>query len=99
MSKWAEVVDGVVRNIVVADSAWVNGQSNPEQWIEYFDTNPAKINGDYINGVFHAPQPYPSWTRDEDGDWMPPTPYPTDIYHDWQWNESEMKWTAVQRQD
>jgi hypothetical protein len=29
---------------------------------------------------------------------MPPTPYPTEVYHDWQWNEETLSWTAVQTQ-
>lgn len=96
MGEWAEVVNGVVVNVVLADAEWVEGQANPEHWVEYFAANPAKIGGEYLSGVFYSPRPFPSWTRDEDGDWLPPVPYPTDIYHDWQWNEGGLKWTAVQ---
>ena len=44
--------------------------------------------------VFITPQPYPSWTLDENYDWQPPTPMPTDgeIYR---WNEAELEWVAV----
>ena len=44
--------------------------------------------------VFVAPQPYPSWTLDENHDWQPPTPIPTDgeIYS---WNEAELVWVAI----
>lgn len=34
--------------------------------------------------VFVAPRPYPSWTLDENHDWQPPTPYPSDgKFYDW----------------
>jgi hypothetical protein len=95
MGSWAEVIDGVVVNVVVADSEWVQQQSSPEKWVEYFDANPAKITGIYRDGIFYPPQPFASWTLDEDGDWMPPVPYPTDVYDDWQWNESTLSWTPL----
>ena len=44
--------------------------------------------------VFIAPQPFASWTLDENHDWQPPTPIPTDgeIYS---WNEAELVWVAI----
>ena len=33
---------------------------------------------DAVNDVFIAPQPYPSWVLDDEFNWQPPTPYPTD---------------------
>jgi len=44
--------------------------------------------------VFIAPQPYPSWTLDENHDWQPPTPRPDDggVYR---WNEAELEWVAI----
>ncbi len=33
---------------------------------------------DSVNDVFVCPQPYGSWTLDENHDWQPPTPMPTD---------------------
>ena len=43
--------------------------------------------------VFVAPQPYGSWTLDENYDWQPPTPYPSDggLYR---WNEAELEWVV-----
>jgi len=42
--------------------------------------------------VFVAPQPYPSWTLDENFDWQPPTPKPDGFYY---WNETELEWVAI----
>ena len=43
---------------------------------------------------FVQPQPYPSWTLDDNNDWQPPTPMPTDggIYR---WDEAELEWVAI----
>ena len=41
--------------------------------------------------VFIPPQPYPSWTLDDQWNWQPPTPYPTDggMYT---WDENTQTW-------
>ena len=48
---------------------------------------------DSSNDVFIAPQPYPSWSLDENFDWQPPTPRPEGI--GWYWNEEELTWKEV----
>jgi hypothetical protein len=45
---------------------------------------------DPVNDVFIAPQPYPSWTLDNDFNWQPPTPRPEGM--GWYWNEAEQVW-------
>lgn len=45
---------------------------------------------DSVNDVFIAPQPYPSWSLDDNFDWQPPTPRPDQ--GDWFWNEEEGEW-------
>ena len=45
---------------------------------------------DAANDVFIAPQPYPSWTLDNDFNWQPPTPKPEG--RGWHWNEVEQVW-------
>ena len=44
--------------------------------------------------VFVAPQPFPSWTLDENHDWQPPVAKPDDglVYF---WNEETQDWEAV----
>jgi hypothetical protein len=44
--------------------------------------------------VFYPPQPYPSWTLDDQWNWQPPTPYPTDggMYT---WDENTQTWVEV----
>ena len=48
---------------------------------------------DADNDVFIAPQPYPSWSLDENFDWQAPTPMPEGI--GWYWNEEELTWKEV----
>lgn len=45
--------------------------------------------------VFYSPYgPYPSWTLDENYDWQPPTPMPTDgkVYD---WDEPTLSWVEI----
>ena len=43
--------------------------------------------------VFIAPQPYPSWSLDDDFDWQPPTPKPDGFYY---WDESTLNWIEIE---
>ena len=44
--------------------------------------------------VFISPQPFPSWTLDNNHDWQAPIPYPTDGDR-YQWNETTQEWVPV----
>jgi hypothetical protein len=46
------------------------------------------------NDVFIIPQPFDSWSLDENFDWQPPTPYPTDG-QPYQWNEVTQTWDLI----
>lgn len=76
--------NGQVINIAVFSE-----NSIDDGWIEYTNENPAYIGGDYIEGYFYLPQPYPSWTRNT-GEWLPPTPKPDGV--NWIWNENKLEW-------
>lgn len=43
--------------------------------------------------VFIAPQPYPSWTLDENHDWQAPSPMPTEGF--WVWDEEILVWVEA----
>ena len=47
--------------------------------------------------VFIAPQPFPSWTLDEQHDWQPPTPMP-ETEGMWAWDEDSLTWVDVTNQ-
>jgi hypothetical protein len=44
--------------------------------------------------IFIAPQPYPSWVLDENHDWQPPTPKPTDG-KEYAWFEPNKQWIEL----
>ena len=50
---------------------------------------------DQDKDVFVAPQPYPSWSLDDNSDWQAPTPMPEDdnLYS---WNEETQDWDLVE---
>ena len=59
--------------------------------------NYAMIGGTYdsTRDAFIPPQPYPSWTLDEDKCiWESPQPYPTDG-KDYDWDEDNKEWKEI----
>jgi hypothetical protein len=48
---------------------------------------------DEVNDVFIAPQPYPSWSLDDNFDWQPLTPMP--IEGIWIWDEATLSWVEA----
>jgi len=56
---------------------------------------------DSIKDIFINPQPYPSWSLNSTGDWMPPIQYPTvvsygdNVPYRIKWIEEEQKFTAL----
>jgi hypothetical protein len=47
---------------------------------------------DPVRDEFVIPQPFPSWSLDDNNDWQPPTPRPLDDGL-WAWNEDTQEWT------
>jgi len=57
-----------------------------------FDTS---FSQDGVNGVFYAPQPYPSWILNTTTFlWEAPVPYPTDG-NEYVWDEATQSWVLV----
>jgi hypothetical protein len=50
---------------------------------------------DPVNDVFIAPQPYGSWTLDENFDWQPPTPMPVEEGKRYAWFEPNRQWIEI----
>jgi hypothetical protein len=44
--------------------------------------------------VFIAPQPFASWSLDNDFNWQPPTPAP--VEGKWSWDESTLSWIEIE---
>ena len=50
---------------------------------------------DSDNDVFISPQPYPSWSLDDNFDWQAPTPMPEDDKK-YSWNEETQSWDEIE---
>jgi hypothetical protein len=46
---------------------------------------------DAASDAFYGPQPFPSWSLDEDYRWQAPTPMPDDS-NDYNWDEDTTSW-------
>ena len=53
---------------------------------------------DSENDAFYAPQPYPSWSLDENFIWQAPVPYPEDASSEkiYEWDEDNLTWKIVE---
>jgi hypothetical protein len=91
MSNYAQIVNGKVVNVIVADDDFV-AQSD----LDYVLLSRGGIGWTYDEQAnqFVAPQPYASWTLNENNDWQPPTPKPNGNYY---WNETTQTWLPFER--
>lgn len=53
---------------------------------------------DSENDAFYAPQPYASWSLDENFIWQAPVPYPEDASPEkiYEWDEDNLTWKLVE---
>jgi hypothetical protein len=82
MSHFAQVIDGIVQQVIVADQDFINTLENPSQWIQtsyntrggnHPENRPLRKNYagvgytyDSQRDAFIPPQPFPSWTMSEE---------------------------------
>lgn len=109
MAHYAKVEDGVVTQVIVADTrewceanlggTWVQtsyntkGNQHPEG--RPLHKNYAGIGYTWDGTGFAAPQPFPSWTKNSDTYlWEAPTPMPTDGKR-YSWDEASTSWVEV----
>lgn len=109
MAHFAEIIDGVVQRVIVAEQDFID--SIPGQWVQtsyntyagqHPEGRPLRKNYagigyiyDSVRDAFYAPQPYPSWVLDEETcQWQPPVPYPADGNR-YIWSEESASWAAA----
>ena len=100
MSYFAKIESDTVTNVIVAEQDFVDTQAGT--WVQTSDTGSIRKNYagightyDATRDAFIPPQPYPSWTVDEDTcRWEAPVPYPDDgkLY---EWDESITNWVEA----
>tara|TARA_R110000765_G_scaffold404195_1_gene500365 strand:- start:13 stop:330 length:318 start_codon:yes stop_codon:yes gene_type:complete len=104
MAHFAKLNNNIVTEVIVAEKNFINSGRVGDEflWVQTsyngnFRKNFAGVEGTYdkTRDAFIAPQPYPSWTLDEDTcQWTAPTTYPTDgkVY---EWDEDTTNWTEI----
>ena len=81
---------------------WVQTSYNTQGGVHLLGGTPLRKNYagigyvyDEVRDAFYAPQPYPSWTLNEDSClWESPVPMPTDDKF-YTWNEDNQNWEEV----
>jgi hypothetical protein len=111
MSHFAQVEDGIVKQVIVAEQDFIDLGVLPGTWIQtsynthagqHPEGRPLRKNYagigyvyDEVRDAFYAPQPYPSWTLDEQTCiWQPPVAYPSDG-NKYSWDESSVSWVLI----
>ena len=87
--------NNIVLSVIVSDTkAWCEKELGGT-WIE-IDKIKGGIGYTYHpdNGKFSAPQPFPSWTLDDNCIWQPPVPKPNDE-GSYTWNEETQSWDTI----
>lgn len=109
MAHFANVVDGIVTNVIVAEQDFID--SLPGQWVQTsFNTvggihvqggTPLRMNYAEVGGTYDAErdafipvQPFPSWVLNNDTClWEPPVPAP--LGAGYTWDESTRSWVQL----
>ena len=104
MSHFAKVENGIVTKVIVAEAEFFDDyiDDTPGKWIQtYKDRSQRKhyagIGSTYdkTRDAFIPPQPYTSWTLNEDTCiWDAPVAYPDDDKR-YTWNEDTTSWTEI----
>ena len=106
MSHWAEIdSNNVVLRVTVGDNnlpdegyqwlidnlggTWIKTSYNNRIRKQYAGIG---YSYDTVADVFIAPQPYPSWSLDENFDWQAPTPMPVEEGKFYTWSEDDLSW-------
>jgi len=109
MSHFAEIIDGVVQRVIVAEQDFID--TIPGQWVQtsyntragqHPENRPLRKNYagigyvyDAVRDAFYTPQPYPSWVVNEETCiWNPPVAYPSDG-NKYAWDESSVSWILI----
>ena len=110
MAHYAKVTDGIVEQVIVAEQSFIDTQEGTWVQTSYNTHGGVHTNGgtplrknyagigytyDATRDAFYAPQPYPSWTLNDDSClWEAPTAMPNDG-NSYTWNEETTSWDAV----
>jgi hypothetical protein len=106
MSYFAQVKNGIVQDVIVADQTFINQFEDKADWIQtYHDANGQTDKGGNYAGigytydatykVFYGPSPFPSWTMNHSNwQWTAPVPMPAGDQM-YAWDEATLSWKVV----
>lgn len=111
MAHFAKVENGIVQQVIVADKEFIDLGVLPGTWIQtsyntfagqHPEGRPLRKNYaaighiyDAVRDAFYAPQPFQSWTFDEDTcTWKSPVAYPSDGNR-YNWDEPSLSWVLI----
>lgn len=104
MAIFAKVSKGMVSKVIVADDTFFENfiDDSAGKYIETKEDGSIRKNFagigyiyDAVKDAFIPPQPYPSWTLDEDTClWNPPVEMPEDGNF-YEWNETDQQWVLI----
>jgi hypothetical protein len=105
MSLFAKIENGMVTSVIVASQDVIDSGAFGNGWLEtWTDTasNPRKnyagIGYTYNDTLdaFIPLQPFPSWTLNENCQWISPVPFPANASVDeYTWDESNISWKRI----
>ena len=98
MFKFAEIKNGIVTNVIIANS--LEDLPNTRTFVTVTNfTGEAFIGSTYdsSNNIFITPSPYPSWSFNySTKQWEAPIPKPSDFGEiTYEWNEADASWITV----
>ena len=111
MAHYAKVTNGIVEQVIVAEQSFIDTQEGTWVQTSYNTHGGVHTNGgtplrknyagigytyDATRDAFYAPQPYPSWTLNDDSClWEAPTAMPNDG-NSYTWNEETTSWDEIE---
>jgi len=93
MTIYAQLLNGIVINVIVADQEFIDSLPNSSDYV-LLTNGGIGWTYDATKQIFIAPQPYPSWTLDSNDIWQPPVPQPQAPPRTY-WNEQLQKWEPL----
>lgn len=110
MAHFAKIENDIVTDVWVAEEEfiqtlegeWIQTSYNTKGGVHLNGETPLRKNYagigmiyDRVRDAFYEPQPFPSWTLDEDSClWQSPVPYPTDG-NSYDWDEENLTWILL----
>lgn len=97
MSTYAVVENGIVTNVIVADSLEIAQEATQKTCVEQTEETPLVIGCYWLEAAnaYIFPSPFASWTYDiASKSWNPPTEMPIEEGKYFTWNEEVLNWES-----